>query len=124
MRNQYWIVGDWNKILEEEQIEQNTLEINKTEDYIERFSDISDKFIYCRRRLGKRTVIIEINSTTGEKLLLTPVEEALGEDILRPEWSDVFLDFISKKSKVLGYWPLREIDLPKVDHLLGPDCCI
>ncbi|HEX2394249.1 MAG TPA: hypothetical protein VHI78_02830 [Bacteroidales bacterium] len=119
MRNQYWIVGDWNKIIEEEQLEQHALENSKTGS-IEQFSDTSGKFIYCRRKLGKRTVIIEFNTSTGEKLLLTPLEEALGNDILRPEWSDVFLDFISKKSKVLGYWPLRQINLPIEDQIPGP----
>jgi len=120
MRNQYWIVGDWNKMIEEEHIEQNAFERSSSGNNLEQFSDVSQKFIYCRRKLGKRTVVIELNTATGEKLLLTPIEEALGNDILRPEWSDVFLDFISKKSKALGYWPLREINLPTEDPAPDP----
>lgn len=113
MKNQYWILGDWNKIKEEEQLKQKVLENESFSDQFEKFADISDKFVYLRCKLGKRTIVIELNISTGEKLLLTPLEEALYKDILRPETSDLFLDFISNQAKTLGYWPLREINFPE-----------
>lgn len=112
MKNQYWILGDWDEVMGDH-CKKNIFEKNAEYQLYERFLNISNDYVYLRLVVDNRTIVIEQDVKTDKMLLLTPVEEALYKDILRPEISDVFLDFLSCQAKILGYWPLREINFPE-----------